>query len=219
MPTIRPRTWRMSAGPALLLLLCFLPGRPTPLFAAATPTDTMTPSPTRTETATPADSLTPSPTPSLTPTVSVTATPTISPTSTITPTCTSTPLPVVFRLATMTWTPETLVQVAREFRNYPNPFVPGREHTTFAYTLYQDAEVWLEIHAYSGASLRAFHFGPGEEGGRGLPDGYTNRVAWDGRSAAGKTLGTGGYICRLTVRPRGSSATRIMTTKVGIVQP
>ena len=104
-----------------------------------------------------------------------------------------------------------------DFGNYPNPFAPPRDVTTFVYTLHQDAEVEIEIYTYLGNRVRHFSYAAGQEGGRGAPGGYVNRVVWDGRDGKGYVPASGGYICRISARlPNGVRVAE--TRKIAIVR-
>jgi hypothetical protein len=185
--------------------------------AAAMNSPTFTP--TVTQTSTPSPTMTDTPLPTLT----STGTPTIPTTPTSTPTI-SVPTPLATPSVVLTapftpTTPPSPVTLVREVSNYPNPFVAGRESAVITYTLNQDAEVRAEIYSYTGNLLRAMHFNPGEEGGRGTAEGYVNRITWDGHNSSGKSLGAGGYIFQLVIKPVDGSASQTVKRKIGIANP
>ena len=102
--------------------------------------------------------------------------------------------------------------------NYPNPFSPPYEKTNITYVLNQDADVEIGIYTYLGDCVKRFRFKAGEEGGRGTPIGQRNTISWDGRSGRGVLLGSGGYICRIIVKPRDNSRAVTQTRKIGIIR-
>jgi len=122
----------------------------------------------------------------------------------------------------MTITPTVTVVLAAkllsELSNYPNPFSPPRGVTHVTYALNQNADVEIEFYNYLGDRLRKLKFEAGEEGGRGTATGYRNTVIWDGRDGKGILLGTGGYICRIEIKPQDGSRTVLETRKIGIIR-
>ena len=201
----------------------------TPSYTA-TPTGTSTLSITSTSTATPIDSptLTMTPTSTVTPTMtsilSATDTPTVTPTCTITPILSPTFSPTLSPTSLFSPVPTNTVAIALEtkvitgFSNYPNPFVSTGEKTTITYVLNQDANVEIGFYTYLGDCVRKLRFTAGAEGGRGNPTGYQNNISWDGRDGKGILLGSGGYICRIIVKPQDGRRAVKKTRKIGIIR-
>ncbi|MBN2754046.1 MAG: hypothetical protein JXR81_04185 [Candidatus Goldbacteria bacterium] len=84
--------------------------------------------------------------------------------------------------------------------NYPNPFRPGAENTGIRYTLYKDTEVTITIMTPFSEIVKKYTFQPGKEGGKGVSDGYENKVEWDGKNNEGMTVESGIYICIVKVK-------------------
>ena len=84
--------------------------------------------------------------------------------------------------------PETPERLLRLEQNYPNPFNPA---TTIAFDLPEAGQVTIEIYDAAGTRVRT------------LVDEYraagTDSVRWNGLDDGGATLGSGTYVCRLTV--------------------
>jgi len=97
--------------------------------------------------------------------------------------------------------------------NYPNPFRPPSEPTTFAWKLADDATVTLRIFTQSGDLVLSRSFARGAEGGRG----GLNEWAWDGRNGEGRLVASGGYV--VLVEAQGTSETmHVMRRKIAAVR-
>ena len=198
--------------------------------ASYTPTPTCTPtytaSPFYSFTATPSSTFTETPMGTTTHTPTNTATPSLTPTATISPTpaATFTPSPTLSSTPIFSNTPTTTATISvgskliTEFSNYPNPFAAPREKTSITYVLTKDADVEIGIYTYLGDCVKRFRFKAGEDGGRGTPIGQRNTISWDGRSGRGVILESGGYICRIIVKPQDHSRTVTQTRKIGIIR-
>jgi len=76
-----------------------------------------------------------------------------------------------------------------DIRNFPNPFKAGSEETEIVYTLTADCKVKICIYTLSGDLVLKKNVYPGDEnGGKGIPEGFTNHVYWNGRNGNGKYL-------------------------------
>ncbi|HPN64206.1 MAG TPA: hypothetical protein PLB12_05885 [Candidatus Goldiibacteriota bacterium] len=84
--------------------------------------------------------------------------------------------------------------------NYPNPFRPGTEKTGIRYTLYEDTKVTITIMTPFSEIVKKYSFEPGQEGGKGVTDGYENKVEWDGKNNEGLTVESGIYICVVNIK-------------------
>ena len=84
--------------------------------------------------------------------------------------------------------------------NYPNPFRPGTEKTGIRYTLYEDTKVTITIMTPFSEIVKKYSFEPGQEGGKGVTDGYENKVEWDGKNNEGLTVESGIYICIVNIK-------------------
>ena len=97
--------------------------------------------------------------------------------------------------------------------NYPNPFRPPSEPTTFAWKLADDATVTLRIFTQSGDLVLSRTFARGAVGGRG----GLNEWAWDSRNGAGTLVASGGYV--VLVEAQGTSETmHVMRRKIAAVR-
>ncbi len=88
-----------------------------------------------------------------------------------------------------------------EVRNFPNPFRAGERETEIVYTLNEDSRVNLKFYTIAGDLVYIKKFEPGSKGGKGNPEGYTNRVAWKGYNKNGRIVADGIYI--LSVDAKG----------------
>ena len=99
--------------------------------------------------------------------------------------------------------------------NYPNPFdtrtggAGGK--TTITYILGQNSDVTITIYDMLGYIVTTQNYTAGSEGGRVGP----NYVTWDGRNAAGRLVGKGGYVARIKVKAPGGSANELR--KIGVI--
>lgn len=97
--------------------------------------------------------------------------------------------------------------------NYPNPFRPPFEPTTFAWKLADDATVTVRIYTQSGDLVLSRTFARGVTGGRqGL-----NEWAWDGRNGAGETVASGGYVVLAEAQGTGETL-HVMRRKIAVVR-
>ncbi|MFC1571765.1 Ig-like domain-containing protein [Candidatus Margulisiibacteriota bacterium] len=79
--------------------------------------------------------------------------------------------------------------------NNPNPFDPGTQTTTIAYSLSKPSTVTLSLFDLAGNLVYKETYTASESGGKA---GY-NEVTWDGKSSAGDYVGTGIYIYLIIV--------------------
>ncbi len=95
--------------------------------------------------------------------------------------------------------------------NYPNPFgSPDRTSTFIEYTLKQPSNVTITIYNLLGETVWQKEFMAGENGGKT----ELNTIEWDGKNNNGKTVGNGGYICRVWIE----NEKRALYRKIAIVK-
>lgn len=104
------------------------------------------------------------------------------------------PLKVNFRRAIIA---ETLQS---SFKNYPNPFDPGRSRTELRYFLDSDSDVDIHIYTATGEKVIEMHFAAGSTGGSAGPN---LGVFWDGRNGKGDMVLNGVYIAVIEVSATG----------------
>ncbi|HPF69138.1 MAG TPA: FlgD immunoglobulin-like domain containing protein, partial [Candidatus Krumholzibacteria bacterium] len=97
--------------------------------------------------------------------------------------------------------PDVALVGARLLGNHPNPFNPS---TTIRFALPAAGTVRLTVHDVAGRLVRTLLDGGCETGEQG--------VVWDGRDDAGRSLGSGVYLYRLTTAA-GASAGRMTLVK------
>ncbi|MBI5555033.1 MAG: Ig-like domain-containing protein, partial [Elusimicrobia bacterium] len=102
--------------------------------------------------------------------------------------------------------------------NYPNPFAAGKEKTTIAYALTKDSRVVIKIFDLTGDLVKILEFDPGQEGGKGEENGYTNRVEWDGRNGEGTIAANGAYIAQVNVETSDGKETYQAIRKIAIIK-
>lgn len=97
--------------------------------------------------------------------------------------------------------------------NYPNPFQPDKEDTIIAYTLNTNAAVTIKIYDLFGNKVIDYSFSAGDAvgGHEGIND-----VHWDGRNAAGRYAGMGGYIALITADDTHKKVT--LKRKIAIIR-
>ncbi len=95
-------------------------------------------------------------------------------------------------------------------KNYPNPFIAGKEMTQIEYYLEQDSDVELKIYNVYGKVLWKKKINKGEDGAR---EGG-NTVYWDGKSDNGYIAGSGLYILKIKVK--NSDETYTIERKIAI---
>lgn len=97
--------------------------------------------------------------------------------------------------------------------NYPNPFHPPDQPTTFAWKLADDATVTLRIFTLSGDLVLKRTYASGDPGGRsGL-----NEDTWDGRNNENRVVASGGYIALVEAQGVGETL-HVMRRKVAVVR-
>ncbi len=97
--------------------------------------------------------------------------------------------------------------------NYPNPFRPPSQPTTFAWKLADNATVTLRIFTQSGDLVLSHTFARGDVGGRvGL-----NTWAWDGRNGRGDLVASGGYVVLVEAQGNGETL-HVMRRKIAAVR-
>jgi len=100
--------------------------------------------------------------------------------------------------------------LAGSWSNFPNPFTPSREVTTFAYYLSLPARVSLAIWTPRGERVATLL----ERADR--PGGFQQSDTWDGKNGAGQRVMNGVYIAELTVESEGR--TERVRRKVAVVR-
>ncbi len=95
-------------------------------------------------------------------------------------------------------------------KNYPNPFIAGKEMTQIEYYLEKDSDVELKIYNIYGKVLWTKKINKGSDGGR---EGG-NTIYWDGKSDNGYIVGSGLYILKIKVK--NSDETYIIERKIAI---
>lgn len=83
----------------------------------------------------------------------------------------------------------------RVVKNYPNPFIAGKENTQIEYFLEKDSDVELKIFNMYGRVLWSKKIKKGENGARA----GGNTITWDGRADSGYIIGSGLYILRIKI--------------------
>lgn len=101
--------------------------------------------------------------------------------------------------------------LAESYANFPNPFAAGREPTTFAFSLLQDAEVNLRIMTPHGELVK--NILQNEQRSAGF---YQNDL-WQGFNGNGSPVHNGVYLAELVVRYSDGSKERILR-KVAVVR-
>ncbi len=95
-------------------------------------------------------------------------------------------------------------------KNYPNPFIAGKETTQIEYYLEKDSEVEIKIFNIYGKVLWTKKINKGDDGAR---EGG-NTVIWDGKSDKGYTVGSGIYLLKIKVK--NSDETYTIERKIAI---
>jgi len=80
-------------------------------------------------------------------------------------------------------------------KNYPNPFIAGKENTQIEYFLEKDSDIELKIFNMYGRVLWSKKIKKGENGARA----GGNTIFWDGKADAGYLVGSGLYVLRIKV--------------------
>ena len=97
------------------------------------------------------------------------------------------------------------------YSNFPNPFAAGREQTTFAYYLRNDARVTLRIWTARGDEVRTVLDGAVR------PAGLHQDDRWDGRNGRGHAVFNGVYLAEIEVRYDDGGRDRLLR-KVAVLR-
>lgn len=95
-------------------------------------------------------------------------------------------------------------------KNYPNPFIAGKETTQIEYYLEKESDVEIKIYNVYGKVLWTKKINKGEDGAR---EGG-NTVIWDGKSDNGYVIGSGIYLLKIKVK--NSDETYTVERKIAI---
>lgn len=91
--------------------------------------------------------------------------------------------------------------------NYPNPFNPRREHTTFTFSLNQSATVSIKIYTVAGRLIKTIEDVPGVDGFNYFQEG----LKWDGRDEVGDPVANGVYFYKIkAVTPSRLNAEKML---------
>jgi hypothetical protein len=85
----------------------------------------------------------------------------------------------------------TAGSLSGSFVNWPNPFNPDKETTTFGFVLTHEARVDIEVFSITGDLVRKL------ASGTTRPEGANQEYTWDGRDDEGRMVLPGTYYCRL----------------------
>ncbi len=107
--------------------------------------------------------------------------------------------------------------LAESFGNYPNPFDPLQELTTFSYYLSSQSDISLRVYSLTGQPVWSAEYRGSDEhclagnhsGGSTLPP-----ITWNGRNHRGYVVNNGIYIAVFSVRETGEE----VRTKVAVVK-
>ncbi len=102
--------------------------------------------------------------------------------------------------------------------NSPNPFCAGSESTVIKYFLDKDSSVSINIYSLTGDLVKRMKISSGDEGGKGMPDGYENNVTWDGKNGNGMTIADGVYLCHIVADPGDGSGVKKDIRKIAVVK-
>jgi hypothetical protein len=96
-------------------------------------------------------------------------------------------------------------------KNFPNPFMPGKESTTITYYLDSDSSVEFNLYSVTGSKIWTKKIDKGmSPGGKA---GY-NQVSWDGVTDRGMLLPSGLFI--LKVKVDGTAGKYTLTRKIAV---
>lgn len=113
-----------------------------------------------------------------------------------------------FRSLAGSFTPSTLRE---SYSNFPNPFAAGREETTFAFFLRENARVELRVLTARGEEVAdLFDEVP-------LGAGLHQSMTWDGRNERGDTVVSGVYVAELSVHYEDGAKERELR-KIAVVR-
>jgi hypothetical protein len=101
--------------------------------------------------------------------------------------------------------------LAGSWSNFPNPFVPAREPTTFSYWLRAPATVTLRLWTLRNEIVRTL------VGGEARTAGLHQTDRWDGRNGAGDLVRNGAYMAEISVRYDDGASERLLR-KVAVVR-
>lgn len=108
--------------------------------------------------------------------------------------------------------------IISEIHCYPNPFYPYKETAMIKYVLTADCKIQLRIYNLFGDLVWSQDKNPGEDGSKGVEDGYTNQTEWNGRNGQNMIVGNGSYLCVVSAQPKDSSQISQLKYLIGVMK-